>query len=292
MVAALVRKWVEAEIAKAPQRRGLGDRQADPRIHLRRGLCRRDRPGRRAVQRRDHALEHRHGVGTSIRELAETVHAVSGYKGKMVWNADKPDGAAKKVLDVTRMKQVLDGWSPPTDLKAGLARRWPGTVPTRPGGLQMVNGWTRPGRFRIGPNGAAESLSERRIAAPKLRPIPVVPPETDGRNGSFFVNQYYWPDHASTAQHLTDLAESLADRGYECHVVCSRGGYSRGSSGGRLSRSTTGSPSTGSAPSLRPASSVARMADYLSFYALAPWSLFQRRGSTRWSPSPRRRSSA
>ena len=24
-----------------------------------------------------------------------------------------------------------------------------------------------------------------------------------------FINQYYWPDHASTAQHLTDLAEAL-----------------------------------------------------------------------------------
>jgi GDP-L-fucose synthase len=38
------------------------------------------------------------------------------------WNADKPDGAAKKVLDVTRMKQVLEGWIPPTDLKSGLAK--------------------------------------------------------------------------------------------------------------------------------------------------------------------------
>src|SRR3954471_18130351 len=43
-----------------------------------------------------------------------------------------------------------------------------------------------------------------------------------------FINQYYWPDHASTAQHLTDLAESLAARGYECHVLCSRGGYRPG----------------------------------------------------------------
>ncbi len=62
------------------------------------------------------------GIGTSIRELAETVHEVSGFRGKMTWDTDKPDGAAKKVLDVTRMKQVLDGWTPPTDLKAGLAK--------------------------------------------------------------------------------------------------------------------------------------------------------------------------
>ena len=44
-----------------------------------------------------------------------------------------------------------------------------------------------------------------------------------------FINQYYWPDRASTAQHLTDLAESLADQGYECHVLCSKGGLSGGS---------------------------------------------------------------
>src|SRR4051795_9928223 len=43
-----------------------------------------------------------------------------------------------------------------------------------------------------------------------------------------FVNQYYWPDHASTAQHLTDLAEHLAARGHEVHVLCSKGGYKPG----------------------------------------------------------------
>jgi GDP-L-fucose synthase len=62
------------------------------------------------------------GVGTSIRELAETIHAVSGYRGKVVWDADKPDGAAKKVLDVARMRQFLQGWTPPTDLRSGLAK--------------------------------------------------------------------------------------------------------------------------------------------------------------------------
>lgn len=62
------------------------------------------------------------GIGTSIRELAETIHEVSGFSGKMTWNTDKPDGAPLKVLDVTRMKHVLDGWTPPTSLKGGLAK--------------------------------------------------------------------------------------------------------------------------------------------------------------------------
>ncbi len=40
-----------------------------------------------------------------------------------------------------------------------------------------------------------------------------------------FVNQYYWPDVASTGQHLTDLAEHLAAAGHEVQVLCSAGNY-------------------------------------------------------------------
>ena len=52
----------------------------------------------------------------------ETINSVTGYRGQLVWNADKPDGALKKVLDVRRMTEVLEGWTPPTDLRAGLSR--------------------------------------------------------------------------------------------------------------------------------------------------------------------------
>ena len=61
VVAALVRKWVEADLASRAEHRGLGHRQADPRIHLCRGLCRCDRVGRGKVQRRRHAAEYWHG---------------------------------------------------------------------------------------------------------------------------------------------------------------------------------------------------------------------------------------
>lgn len=40
-----------------------------------------------------------------------------------------------------------------------------------------------------------------------------------------FVNQFYWPDLASTGQHLTDLCEHLAARGHEVRVLCSSGAY-------------------------------------------------------------------
>jgi colanic acid biosynthesis glycosyl transferase WcaI len=45
-----------------------------------------------------------------------------------------------------------------------------------------------------------------------------------------FINQCYWPDHVSTAQHLTDLAEGLAARGHEVAVLCSRNPYTSGGS--------------------------------------------------------------
>jgi glycosyltransferase involved in cell wall biosynthesis len=85
-----------------------------------------------------------------------------------------------------------------------------------------------------------------------------------------FINQYYWPDHASTAQHLTDLAESLAARGFECHVLSSQSRYEPGEprppayevrEGVRVHRV----PAT----SHGRRSTWTRLVDYLSFYSLA-----------------------
>lgn len=51
-----------------------------------------------------------------------------------------------------------------------------------------------------------------------------------------FINQYYWPDSAATAQILTDLGEHLAKHGHEVHVLCSRGQYDQGSHAGLRTR--------------------------------------------------------
>ena len=59
------------------------------------------------------------GQGTSIRELVDIVKEIAGFEGRVVWNTDKPDGQLVKVLDVTKMKQLLR-WSPPTSLRDGL----------------------------------------------------------------------------------------------------------------------------------------------------------------------------
>ncbi|AMV36771.1 glycosyltransferase family 4 protein [Planctomyces sp. SH-PL62] len=84
------------------------------------------------------------------------------------------------------------------------------------------------------------------------------------------INQYYWPDHASTAQHLTDLAESLADRGFECHVLCAQSRYKPGDPAPPAEEVHNGVhihrvPAT----SLGRKSTLSRMTDYLSFYARA-----------------------
>lgn len=122
VVAALIRKWVEAEIAKAPSIEVWGTGKP-----VREFIYVEDCADAivLAAEKYDDAatpLNIGTGIGTSIRELVETINDVTGYQGKIAWNADKPDGAAMKVLDVSRMKAALDGWAPPTDLRSGLAK--------------------------------------------------------------------------------------------------------------------------------------------------------------------------
>ena len=61
------------------------------------------------------------GKGTSIKELAEAIADVTGFKGRLRWNAEKPDGQEFKVLDVSRMKQELS-WEPAASLRDGLRK--------------------------------------------------------------------------------------------------------------------------------------------------------------------------
>ena len=53
--------------------------------------------------------------------------------------------------------------------------------------------------------------------------------ETGDAPSILFINQHYWPDCAATALMLTDLAEYLAEQGFDVHVLCSRGHYLSGS---------------------------------------------------------------
>ena len=58
------------------------------------------------------------GTDISIRELAELVSRIVGYKGQIVWDASKPDGTPRKLLDSSRLLAM--GWSPKIDLEKGI----------------------------------------------------------------------------------------------------------------------------------------------------------------------------
>lgn len=64
------------------------------------------------------------GTGTdcTIRELVETVAKVVGYQGRIVFDASKPDGAPRKLMDVSRLKQL--GWQAQVSLEQGLQQTY------------------------------------------------------------------------------------------------------------------------------------------------------------------------
>ena len=60
------------------------------------------------------------GVGEdlTIRELAEKVMKAVGYRGSLRWDATKPDGTPRKLLDVSKMRGM--GWKPSVSLEQGI----------------------------------------------------------------------------------------------------------------------------------------------------------------------------
>lgn len=58
------------------------------------------------------------GIDVTIKELAETIVEVIGFKGKLKFDTSKPDGAPRKLLNVERLKNL--GWQAKTSLKEGL----------------------------------------------------------------------------------------------------------------------------------------------------------------------------
>ena len=119
VVAALVRRFIEAKEANQPEvicwgtgtpvREFLYVEDCAQAISV--AVEKYDKPG---------PLNIGTGIGNSIEELAVTTAEVVGYTGEIRWDTTKPDGALRKVLDVTRMKTELD-WQPKTSLKEGLA---------------------------------------------------------------------------------------------------------------------------------------------------------------------------
>lgn len=70
--------------------------------------------------------EHLYNVGTgsdlSIKELAEIIQKIVGHKGEVIWDATKPDGTPRKLMDVSKMHEL--GWKHQVDLEEGIARTY------------------------------------------------------------------------------------------------------------------------------------------------------------------------
>ena len=58
------------------------------------------------------------GEDVTIQELAEMVAAATGFKGRVVFDASKPDGTPRKLLDTSRLTSL--GWKPAISLKDGI----------------------------------------------------------------------------------------------------------------------------------------------------------------------------
>ena len=62
------------------------------------------------------------GKDITIKQLAETIQNVVGHEGEIIWDDSMPDGTPRKLLDVTKMKEL--GWHYSIDLKEGIEKTY------------------------------------------------------------------------------------------------------------------------------------------------------------------------
>jgi GDP-L-fucose synthase len=62
------------------------------------------------------------GIDITIKELAETIQKIIGYKGNVIWDDSKPDGTPRKLMDVSKMKYM--GWQYSTELEYGIKKTY------------------------------------------------------------------------------------------------------------------------------------------------------------------------
>jgi GDP-L-fucose synthase len=62
------------------------------------------------------------GADVTIRELAGTIQRIVGYEGETVWDASKPDGMPRKLLDVSLLRGM--GWKHRVELEEGIEKTY------------------------------------------------------------------------------------------------------------------------------------------------------------------------
>jgi GDP-L-fucose synthase len=70
--------------------------------------------------------EHLYNVGTgsdiTIKELAQTIQKVVGHEGLIEWDASKPDGTPRKLMDVSKLSAL--GWEATISLEEGIQKTY------------------------------------------------------------------------------------------------------------------------------------------------------------------------
>ena len=62
------------------------------------------------------------GKDLSIKEISEIVKEVIGFQGEVIWDESKPDGTPRKLLDITKLRNL--GYQPYEDLKTGITKTY------------------------------------------------------------------------------------------------------------------------------------------------------------------------
>jgi GDP-L-fucose synthase len=62
------------------------------------------------------------GKDITIKELAVIIQQVTGHQGEIIWDTEKPDGTPRKLMDVSKMKEL--GWECSTELKEGIEKTY------------------------------------------------------------------------------------------------------------------------------------------------------------------------
>jgi GDP-L-fucose synthase len=114
---ALIRKFHEAKVMNAPITVCWGT--GNP---LREFLCSDDLARACVFLMQNYGEEQFINVGSgleiSIKDLTETVKAIVGFKGEIVWDTSKPDGTPRKLMDTSRLFAL--GWKPQITLESGI----------------------------------------------------------------------------------------------------------------------------------------------------------------------------
>lgn len=118
VVPALVRKFVEAEISGA-DRIAMWGSGAPTRDFVYAGDVATGMVRAAEVLNEPAMINLASGRETSIREVVDALASITGFSGRIVNCADRPDGQSRRVFDVSRARELL-GWSSITSLAAGL----------------------------------------------------------------------------------------------------------------------------------------------------------------------------